>query len=150
MEVDLTTYELAKIQISLTLAALLAESTRGGLTQPRFKSWFDQLTQWYPPDDPNWHYVPDRMPTSPADAAPPLLLDLLDDARELLRNQSSPNESTVWLQPRMIAWGWNVMEEEGVNVPMGVLDNQQTVRDPKEMAFLLYFPQLANQPRHQN
>ena len=150
MEVDLTAYELAKIQISLTLAALLAESTRGGLTQPRFKSWFDQLTQWYPPDDPNWHYVPDRMPTSPADAAPPLLLDLLDDARELLRNQSSPNESTVWLQPRMIAWGWNVMEEEGVNVPMGVLDNQQTVRDPKEMAFLLYFPQLANQPLHQN
>ena len=150
MEVDLAANELAKIHLSLTLAALLAESIRGGLTQSRFKSWLDQLTQWYPPDDPNWHYVPDRSPTSPADAPPPLLLDLLDDAREVLGKQSYPSGSVAWLQPEMIAWGWNVMEEEGVSIPIGALDNQQTERDSKEMAFLLYFPQLAVQSPHQN
>jgi hypothetical protein len=150
MEVDLTAHEFAKIQISLTLSALLAESIGNSLTQPRFKLWLDRLRQWYPPDDPNWHYVPDRRPTSSADAPPPLLLDLLDNASELLGRQSSPSGSAAWLQPKMIAWGWNVMEEEGVDVPIEVLDIEQTTRDPKEMAFLLYVPQLAIKPPYKN
>lgn len=144
IEVDMTAHELAKTQLGLTLSALLAEHARGHLTQPRFKSWLDRLTQWYPPDDPNWHYVPDRRPTAPQEAPPSLLLDLLDNASELLRNELCPNETAAWLQPKMIAWGWNVMEEEGVNVPAEILDNQQITREPKEMSFLLYFPQLAS------
>lgn len=144
--VELTAHDLAKIQISLTLSALLAESVGNNL-KPRFKSWLDQLMQWYPPDDPNWHYVPDRGPTSPADAPPPLLLDLLDNASELVRKHN-PKESLAWLQPKMIAWGWNVMEEEGVDLPMEVLDDRST--DPKEMAFLMYIPQIADRSASQD
>jgi hypothetical protein len=149
MEVDLTAHELSKIQISLTLSALVAESIGNNLLQPRYKSWLEQLMQWYPPDDSNWHYVPDRQPTSPAEAPPPLLLDLLDNASDVLRKRTNPIGSAAWLQPTMIAWGWNVMEEEGVDVPMEVLDDEQTMRNPKEMAFLLYVPQLAERSPQQ-
>jgi SET domain len=141
MKVDISTYQTAKMQICLTLSASLAENVKGSLT-PRYKSWLDQLTQWYPPDDPNWHYVPDRTHTAPEEAPPPLLLDLLDNAEVLLKKGACSAEK-AWLQPKMLAWGWNVMEEEGVNVPMDVLDDQQSM-DPGELAYLLYFPQLSD------
>lgn len=141
MDVDLTAHQRAKMQSCLALSALLAEHRRDTLTT-RHKSWLDQLTQSYPSEDPNWHYVPERTPTVPEEAPPPLLLDLLDYADALSKKGTCTAEA-AWLQPRTLAWGWNVMEEEGVSVPTDVLDDEQSMGSG-ELAFLLYFPQLSD------
>ena len=148
MEVELTLHNIARMELSLTLSALLAENTNGSLIEQRIKSWVDQLTQWYPPDSPEWHYVPNRRATSPGEEPPSLLLDLLDNAKEVLRKGACPDNTVAWLQPKMLAWAWNVMEEEGVDIPREVVDDQEFERDPKEMAFLLFYPQLGD--RDQN
>lgn len=68
---------LTKSRLSLLLALSLHLFLTGHILPLRLRSWLEQLTSWYPPDDPNWTYVPHDGPWSPGEEPPAGLVELL-------------------------------------------------------------------------
>lgn len=99
-----------------------------GTTLPKpLSTWIEKIAAWYPPDDENWSYVPVPGPWEPGEDPPQGLMDLLD-ARDGFVKDSQANttgeEGGVrgpWLQRSALCWGWNVMHEETVQVPLEIL-----------------------------
>lgn len=108
-----------KTSFSITLSALChAHRTRTQLSR-RVKTWIEELTSSYPPEDPNWSYVPSPGPYAP-DEEPPAALTMLLGSVNRVSHSADDNAVKSWLQPKMICWAWNVMEEEIVRVPIEI------------------------------
>lgn len=114
-----------KAGFAVALSAACCEYTDGNIRlSSRLKSWFEDLTQWYPPDDENWAYVPHNGPYEAGEQPPNALMRLLRVVQPTIRKMQARSQSMTqirhWLRPEMICWGWNVMEEEGVRVPVEI------------------------------
>ena len=137
-----------KTKLATVLALSLHLYLTGIKLPQRLKSWLEQLTSWYPPDDDNWSFVPHNGPHAPGEEPPEALMALLNARMQVLgvlERNSEPgdllgdetphvNKSKVtqkkvpdlgnvkqWFTPKRLCWGWNVMEEEGVLVSKEVL-----------------------------
>ena len=75
---------LTKTRLSLLLAIYLHFFLTGHLLPLRLRSWLEQLTSWYPPEDPNWSYVPHQGPWNPGEEPPMGLVKLLKARREVM------------------------------------------------------------------
>lgn len=73
-----------KVRLSLILAFYLHLFLTGHILPLRLRSWFEQLTAWYPPDDPNWSYVPHDGPWNPGEEPPLGLVKVLKARREMM------------------------------------------------------------------
>lgn len=114
-----------KAGFAVALSAVCHEYTnRNTRLGARLQSWMEDLTQWYPPQDENWAYVPPPGPYAPGEQPPTALIRLLSVVGPIvaiLEAQAEPNSQIQqWLRPEMLCWGWNVMEEEGVRVPIEI------------------------------
>ena len=110
-----------KTSFAVLLAAAYSEYERGISTPSRLRQWLYQLSQWYPPEDPNWSYVPAPGPWPPGDEPPMALVELLPVTASLVPSASLELlRLKAWLKPSRICWAWNVMEEEGVLVPTDI------------------------------
>ena len=131
-----------KSGFAIALSAMCCERGLGADLGHRLNSWIDELVHWYPPTDENWSYVPSPGPWAPGDEPPPGLIMTLSVISSKPETHSNP-----WLRPERICWGWNVMEEEGVRVPLEVeqfcngLVEAQT--EEGAIGFLLYCKQYA-------
>ena len=164
---------LTKSQYAILLGALQVEFTRGEIFPRRLQVWIDKLTQWYPPEDPNWSHVPQEEPTAPEQAPPLMLMTLLRESKEFTdrpmngdnyptdelpvelsvpvaspalstlrqRSPAIPAGARRWLKPEILCWGWNVMEEEVVRIPLELVD-EGLVDGSSISSYLLYYPQL--------
>lgn len=129
---------LDKSRFAIILSALYSELDQGVQLPHRAKSWLERLSQWYPLDADSWAYIP-----SPEDEPPPALMRLLV-ARAKMSPKISTNSSTKqWLRPDRVCWGWNVMEEQVVQVPSSILQCQKTAAALEDGPFtvLLYWEQ---------
>jgi hypothetical protein len=129
---------LDKSRLAIILSALYSELDQGVHLPRRAKSWLERLSQWYPMDADSWAYIP-----SPEDEPPPALMRLLA-AREKMSPKISTESSTKqWLRPDRVCWGWNVMEEQAVQVPTRVLQSQKTAATLEDgpVTILLYWEQ---------
>lgn len=106
---------LDKSKFAIVISALYSELDQGIQLRQRVKSWLEQLVQWYPLDADSWAYVP-----TAEEEPPPALMNLLACGRNMSLTVSDFNWKQ-WLRPDRICWGWNVMEEQIVQVPTSVL-----------------------------
>lgn len=114
-----------KAGFAVALSAVCREYTNQSTPlDRRLRLWFDDLTQWYPPSDENWAYVPHQGPYEPGEQPPAALMKLLSvigPIAGILEAQAQPDPRLQdWLRPQMLCWGWNVIEEEGVRVPIEI------------------------------
>ena len=109
-----------KTSYAITLSALC--STHRSQTQLplRLLTWLEELTSSYPPEDPNWSYVPPPGPHAPGEEPPDALIALLGSIPNATEQTAGDSTTRSWLDPPMICWAWNVMEEEGVRVPIEI------------------------------
>ena len=117
-----------KMGFTVLLSTAYYEYERGTKLPSRLRQWLDQLSHWYPPSDDNWSFVPHEGPWAPGEEPPAALMLLLR------ANGNDP----IW-RPKMLCWGWNVMEEEGVALPADLVcmaDSRESVEG--EVAFRLY------------
>ena len=128
-----------KTSFAVLLSAAYSEYERGISTPSRLRQWLHQLSQWYPPEDPNWSYVPTSGPWPPGQEPPMALVDLLRVAGSLKPSASQDTRLKAWLEPSRICWAWNVMEEEGVLVPNDIGTMAYLGSDMEgPLGFLLY------------
>lgn len=73
-----------KSRLSLLLAFYLHLFLTGHVLPLRLRSWLERLTSWYPPDDPNWSYVPHDGPWNPGEEPPMGLVKLLKARKEVM------------------------------------------------------------------
>lgn len=118
---------LEKSRLAVILSALYGEYLHGVKLPTRTTKWIKQLSEWYPLDSESWAYVPVPGPWAPGEEPPVELMNLLV-ARAAL-SPTMPTESNVkrWLKPERICWGWNVMEEEKVVIPMSILESKNAM-----------------------
>lgn len=110
----------AKTSFTITLSAL-CQTHRAATQLPHGLSvWAEELTSSYPPEDPNWNYVPPPGPYAPGEEPPPALMVLLGALQKVKDSIASDDKMISWLAPEMVCWAWNVMEEEGVRVPIEI------------------------------
>lgn len=98
---------LEKIRFTVLLAALrqVYSNRLVGLT-PQLRSWMKDLQRWYPFDDSFWN--------GPTEDFQPTLETLMEAADGIVADEAEPVLEGVWSDPRMLCWGWNVQEEEGL------------------------------------
>ena len=129
-------------RMAIFLSAIYVESTRGTRLPQRLKSWLNELTSWYPPKDPNWSFVPNPGPWTPGEEPPQELMALLAARASMSPQLSAESNIKQWLTPEMICWGWNVMFEEKVQVPIGlehvVAGNGENSGEQGEMTVMMY------------
>ena len=131
-----------KTSFAVLLSAAYCEYERGISTPSRLRQWLYQLSQWYPPEDPNWSYVPTSGPWPPGQEPPMALVDLLRVGRSLKPSASQDTRLKAWLEPNRVCWAWNVMEEEGVLVPSDMCEMANPDSDMEgPLGFLLYCKQ---------
>ena len=161
---------LTKSRLSLLLAFSLHLFLVGHILPLRLRSWLEQLTSWYPPEDPNWSYVPHDGPWEVGEEPPMGLVELLkarhllleswqrhsdgastlmDDGESTARGQKKNsgddrerNRVKQWLTPERLCWGWNVVEEEGVVVSKDILRFAEDKTKCNEEDFLLQGSEL--------
>lgn len=109
-----------RTSFSITLSALCCAYRAGIQLSRRLRIWIEELTSSYPPEDPNWSYVPSPGPYAPGEEPPPALTVLLGTISRVANSSASNRAIRAWLEPRMICWAWNVMEEEIVRVPIEI------------------------------
>lgn len=129
-----------KTRFATALAALCCTARTQTQLPARLTSWFTELSSSYPPEDPNWSYVPPPGPYAPGEEPPQALMVLLGAASRIVGGLASNDATRSWLEPKMICWAWNVMEEEGIRVPVEI---EQFVSDePAQVdgafGFLIY------------
>ena len=108
-----------KARLVVALAALRAAGSRG---LPQYISkWIKCLASWYPPDDPTWNTI---LAGDEHDAVKALLEGLWATTRN--GEASSPawemHEVPTWCDGERLCWAWNVVGEESVLFPPGILD----------------------------
>jgi len=130
-----------KSRFAAILAVLYGANTHGIKLPRRITTWVKQLAEWYPPDSESWAYVPTPGPWSPGEEPPPDLVSLL--AATAATSPSTPIESNIkrWLRPERLCWGWNVMQEEIVAVPTGLLSatNKLSGAGREQDSILIYW-----------
>lgn len=109
-----------RTSFSITLSALCCTYRAGIYLSSRLRAWIEELTSSYPPEDPNWSYVPSPGPYAPGEEPPAALTILLATTPRVVDCSTSNRAIRAWLEPRMICWAWNVMEEEIVRVPIEI------------------------------
>lgn len=109
-----------KTSFSITLSALCHAYRTGIQLSGRLRTWTQELTSSYPPEDPNWSYVPSPGPYAPDEEPPAALTILLGTASRVVSSLTVDSAVRFWLEPKMICWAWNVMEEEIVRVPIEI------------------------------
>lgn len=133
--------EVAKSRLAVVLGVLRFQYTRGERLISRLQMWFDRLCEWYPQDDPNWCFVPDES----TEGAPPTLLTCLATAKAILsRSHHVVNGSLTtkrFLEPEILCWGWNVMEEEGVIIPAEI-EGPVTGDGNSNLDLVIYCPRI--------
>ncbi|ETN37822.1 uncharacterized protein HMPREF1541_07445 [Cyphellophora europaea CBS 101466] len=120
--------------------------SRGTRLPKRLSLWIEKIIAWYPPDDPNWSYVPEPGPWEPGTEPPQGLVALLEARDEFVgeRNGSPNPEGYIrwhWLKRPSLCWGWNVMHEETIQVSKEITELASTSgadTDPGPMRYLLY------------
>lgn len=109
-----------RTSFSITLSALCCAHRAGIVLSRRLRTWIEELTSSYPPEDPNWSYVPSPGPYAPGEEPPAALTILLGTIPRVITSSPSNRAIRAWLEPKMICWAWNVMEEEIVRVPIEI------------------------------
>ncbi|KAK5087670.1 hypothetical protein LTR70_002987 [Exophiala xenobiotica] len=109
-----------KTSYAVTLSGLCMTHRSETQLPSRLSTWLQELTSSYPPEDPNWNYVPSPGPWVPGEEPPPALMTLLESIPKVTARIASDSATRSWLDPQMICWAWNVMEEEGVRVPVEI------------------------------
>lgn len=109
-----------KTSYAITLCALCLTYRAETQLPSRLSTWLQELTSSYPPEDPNWNYVPSPGPWAPGEEPPPALMTLLGAIPKLENQVASDSVTRSWLDPLTICWAWNVMEEEGIRVPIEI------------------------------
>jgi len=129
---------LDKSRFAILLAALYSMLDQGVQLPYRAKSWLHQLSQWYPLDADSWAYVP-----SQEDEPPPALMSLLAARARMSPDIAADCSMKQWLRPDRVCWGWNVMEEQLVQVPTSVLQHHGSPAPPNDgpVTILLYWEQ---------
>ena len=138
-KLDRPNARLNKIHLAVALSALYSEYSHGVKLPQRATEWIKQLVEWYPVDLTSWAFVPEPGPWAPGEEPPPDLMLLLG-ARAAM-SPTTPVDSAIkrWLRPERICWGWNVMEEEKVSVPVGVVDSKSVDDDRAGECTLIYW-----------
>ncbi|KAJ9655114.1 hypothetical protein H2198_005970 [Neophaeococcomyces mojaviensis] len=109
-----------KTSMSITLSALCVSYRSGTQLSSRLSTWIQELISSYPPEDSNWNYVPPPGPYSPDEEPPAALTAMLEAQSNVIEAVGSDSAARNWLEPKMICWGWNVMEEETIRVPIEI------------------------------
>ena len=109
-----------------------------------FATWLRKVKDWYPPDDPNWT-------TMPADDDGEEIKSLLESLAKfgditITNGHSSVTGHTAkkWCTVEMLCWGWNVVGEESVRVPRGILPSRSSGggEDGSDAELFLYIPSI--------
>lgn len=129
-----------KTSYAVTLSALCMTYRSETQLPPRLSTWLQELTSSYPPEDPNWNYVPSPGPWAPGEEPPSALMTLLGSAPKVTEQTARDSATRSWLEPQMICWAWNVMEEEGVRVPVEIerFVSAQLAQVEGDFGFLMY------------
>lgn len=138
----LTRFRLAHIVAFLAYSASHLDCT------PRIVKWVEKLKAWYPPDDPNWSTLPEdedgwdvkNMLLSAADFA-----GLSKSGESALEPQlNDPIRNPKWCTLSRLSWGWNVVGEESVQIPGGLLEAEMNgeAGNRQEAELLLYIPNI--------
>lgn len=109
-----------KTQIAIGLSALCHTYRSRTQLSFRLQSWYEELASSYPPEDPNWNYVPPPGPWAPGEEPPPALMNLLGSVSKVTNSLGRDSSTKAWLEPKLVCWAWNVMEEEGIRVPVEI------------------------------
>lgn len=109
-----------KTSMAIALSALCIAHSTGTQISSRLSIWTQELISSYPPDDPNWSYVPPPGPYAPDEEPPAALVSLLDAQPRAVESVGRDSTAQKWLEPKMICWAWNVMEEETIRVPIEI------------------------------
>ncbi|KAK5073097.1 hypothetical protein LTR64_000494 [Lithohypha guttulata] len=126
-----------KTSIAISLSSL-CQAYRSRTQLPfRLASWFEEISSSYPPEDPNWNYVPPPGPWAPGEEPPQALMYLLDSLPKVKDSLGKDSAMTAWLDPEKVCWAWNVMEEEGVRVPIEI--ERFVSEDPAQVEGLFGF-----------
>ena len=134
-----------KTSFTITLSALCA-THRSQIELPfRLKNWMDEMTSSYPPEDPNWNYVPGPGPHAPGEEPPPGLINLLGSLSKVAEGLASASTTKTWLEPKLVCWAWNVMEEEGMRVPIEIerFISEEPAQVDGATGFMLYCRQYV-------
>lgn len=137
--------ERTKTSFSITLSAL-CHAHRSRIPMPsRLRIWVEELTSSYPPEDPNWSYVPNPGPYAPGEEPPAALMTLLGTTPRVVNSLASNSAAKFWMEPQMICWAWNVMEEEVVRVPIEIerLESQAPEQVQGTAGYLMYCKQYT-------
>lgn len=119
-----------KINFTVFLAALRKIFLERSEELPSLlKSWMRRVQKWYPFDDQFWN--------GPTEEFLSTLETLLEAADQLIPDTSQPVMDEVWSDPRMICWGWNVQEEEGLFSDTELLEVDGDVAAYQPSTFLL-------------
>jgi hypothetical protein len=98
---------LEKVRLTVLLAALREVHSKRSVGLPhQLKSWMKDMQRWYPFEDPFWN--------GPTEEFLPTLEGLMEAADGIIADETEPVMDAVWSDPRMLCWGWNVQEEEGL------------------------------------
>ena len=133
--IDWTETDRTKAEFAVAVAALQFQQNSNIQLPDRLKTWLQHLCHWYPPDDPNWSYVPTGVEDF---EAPKGLMQLLKAAKEIQASSTAVNgfvDLGRCLDPELLSWGWNVLEEEGVSIP-----GEVEAKEDDKMLFRLYWP----------
>ncbi|KAK5943995.1 hypothetical protein PMZ80_003276 [Knufia obscura] len=132
-----------KTSYTITLSALCLTHRSEAQLPPRLSTWAQEMTASYPPEDPNWYYVPSPGPWAPGEEPPPALMTLLGAIPKVVGQTAIDSTTRSWLDPPMICWAWNVMEEEGLRVPIEIerFVSEEPAQVEGVSGFLLYCKQ---------
>lgn len=134
-----------RTSFSLTLSALCCFYRANVQLPRRLKTWIEELTSSYPPEDPNWSYVPNPGPYAPGEEPPAALTILLATLSRVASSSTKSEAVRAWLEPKMVCWAWNVMEEEIVRVPIEIerFVSQSPEQVQGSAGFMMYCKQYA-------
>ena len=96
-----------KVGFTIFLASLRKVYSESSVGLPsHLRSWMRDLGRWYPFEDTFWNGPTEEfLPT----------LEALMEATDLIKpDTTEPVMDGMWCDPRMLCWGWNVQEEEGL------------------------------------
>jgi hypothetical protein len=93
----------SKTHFTLIVALSLHLYLTGISLPSRLSNWLKQVTEWYPPENAYWNYVPDDGPYKPGEEPPGGLMAVLKASKELVdgikqRNvKEEENDRKTWL-----------------------------------------------------
>ncbi|KAL9620699.1 MAG: hypothetical protein Q9160_004835 [Pyrenula sp. 1 TL-2023] len=119
-------------RLALMIVVYLTRACHGSAdTQSRARWWIQSMTKWYPTDStelcsPTEDFVKHLELVMNADTEQALAA--YAEIGDWVAKQNHEDWDEPWWDPEKLCWAWNVVEEEGVQIPNG--------------PYLLYIPQL--------